>query len=645
MKKITALFTVILMLLATSAFAAITVEFPVGMTNNTKTFTGFYMNQTGIDRAKNNNATMFVFNSTTGGIYLNGSTGTGTVMNGTVSVFNGTGEAYLGSMFPTPSTVYFNFNQGMKNVGSMTTLAANKVTNATTYFVNTSGYSFMVGLSNSSMMNATKETSAALAMGDASSMQIFYDNGTTLGSTFSTSNTWDYYAFGVDNSTQGYFIIGAQVKLNTQTGNDNAQAKFYNVDGTTTEDKTTAWIDYNATTNAAGSKLSLSSAKGDTLFDYATINADRNVITGFVNGTTSGDVYYAVMIKNGATLSSNDLKNRAFKLVYSGVLTTDAKDFGNATGGVMAFSVDSNLQIDGNGAFINGTQKGKDDYTSVNLSGYSVALADTTQFGLTQSNMTIYSTDASTVVGQFYGKQAADKSMVVGFYEPAGGVDGMALAFLVPNPAVTAAITGAGAAYQANSTLTLHGITTNTTAYSQTALRAQWSGIPSNFTPLTEVKGFNATYTEAQKGNAYYTFQFKFTGIGDKIENLRLYKVFPTSAKTVRSFNYAGSATPSTEGAWWISDATADGYKSSSSVLSPGVEYYVNYVVRDNGSYDYKTAAREIGDPVVFGSVPTSSSSSSSSGCVFNPAAGFGLEWLLLMLAPMVAIVRSRFKK
>ncbi|MBG0776659.1 MAG: hypothetical protein H0S85_09540 [Desulfovibrionaceae bacterium] len=32
-------------------------------------------------------------------------------------------------------------------------------------------------------------------------------------------------------------------------------------------------------------------------------------------------------------------------------------------------------------------------------------------------------------------------------------------------------------------------------------------------------------------------------------------------------------------------------------------------------------------------------------GCVFNPAASFGLEWLLLLLAPALAVLRSRFRK
>lgn len=639
MKKITVLFTVLLMLAASSAFAAITAQYPASLNATTKTFTGFYSNKTAAIGSQTNSS-LFTFNSTSGGFFANQ-----TYANATISVFNGTGEVKL-VMFDKAASP-FAFGVTLGSVTGLTTIAANNATNATTYFVPVSGYTFMAGLSNSSM-NATfqGDTGALNTMGNASSLQFLYDNGTTLGDTYSTTATWDYYAFGTDNSTRDVFAILAQVKLNTQTGNDNAQVKFYEVDGSTKTSGTTSWIDYNATTNAAGTRLALDTTKAaPTLFDYATINKDRTIITGFVNGTDDGEKYYGIMIKNGSTLSTADLTNRAFKLIYSGVRTTNAKDWGNATGGIMAFTVDANLGLDGAAAFINGTQKGKDAYTSVDISGYSVALADTTQFGLTQSNMTIYTTDGSTVAGQFYGKQDEQKTLVAGLYEPAGGIDGLALGLLIPNPANTGIISGAGAAYQNNSTLTLAAFTQNASSYSAKELRAAWTSIPSNFTPLTEVKGINATYAANQKGDVYFTFQFPMNGVGDKISNLRLYKVFPTAAKTVRSFTYATTATPAVEGSWWISTATADGYMNENSVLAPAVDYFVNYVVKDNGNYDVNGNAKFLTDPVVLGSVPTSSSSSSSSGCVFNPAAGFGLEWLLLMLAPMVAIVRSRFKK
>ncbi len=636
MKKLTALFTVAFMLVAATAFAAVTQEYPAGLNATNKFFTGFVMNKTA-SHAEGQNASMLTFNSTKNGFFANK-----TYTNATISAYNGSGWKRI-VVFDQADTP-FAFSQSVKNVKGLTSIAANNATNATSFFVPAAGYSFMVGLSNTTMnASALYEGQKGLTMGNGSNMQFIYDNGTFDGTAYDGS-TWDYYAFGTENATANNVLVFAQVKLNSRTGTENAQVKYLLDNGGTQTDKTGSWLYYNATYNAERSEIGLTRGGAQTLLQNATINSDRNLITGWVNDNSRKRLF-AVMVKSGSKLANKDLTNRAFKMVYAGKATM-ANMNGNATGGIMAFSVDNNLGLDGDAALINATQKAKVDYLSVDMSGCSLALADTDYFGLSQSNMTIYTADGSTVAGSFYGKQAADKSMTVGIYEPvvSGSSQGYNLAVLMPNPAVAGEITTAGAAYQNNGTLAYGKFTRNTTSYSQAELRAQWSDVSSDFTAMTDVKGFNSTITTAQKGDVYVTMQFPVTGIGDKVENLRLYKVFPTSAKTVREYNYASEAKPSSEGAWWISTDVADGYLNKESVLAPGVDYYINYVVKDNGNYDANPTALYVVDPVVLGSMPTSSSSSSS-GCVFNPAAGFGLEWLLLMLAPMVAIVRSRFKK
>lgn len=662
MKKITAIFTVLMMLAASSAFAAVTVEAPAGLVNATKFFTGFQVNATGLTNINNKavNSTMAIYNSTNDGFYSNGTaTSTNTLSlaakghtaagiaprNATYSIYNGTWTTYHTN--GSKSAVNYGageanqwlLNQSFGDIQGVTVMGPYNGTNANTYFASTSGNSFMVGIANATA-NATTYAER-VGYGDGVTASILYDNGTVFGSAFDA--TWDFYAYGFDTTTsQPGYVVG-KVVLGTAGENDNAAVTYTVVEagakGTDVASRT-----YNATTALDGNYIQLVREGGVDLLTNGTINSDRNLITGYAL-QSDGDKLFVVMAKAGTTLSTSDLTNRAFKLVYSGATHT-----ANASAGMMAFSVDSNLGLDGDFTRVNATLKNAatSNLVDVDLSGYSVALADSSYFNVTQSNMTIYSTDGETVVGQFYGKQTADKTMIVGIYESEEtGAQGYHLAFLVPNPAVTAAITAAGVGYQNNKTLAtngLHGLDLNSTAYSQVALRTQWTGIPSDFTPLTDVKGFNATITEAQKGDVYFTFQYKFTGVGDSIDHLRLYKVFPNAAKTVRQYTYASAASPAAEGSWWISTDVADGYLNENSVLAPATEYYVNYVVKSNGDYDFKsTDKQQIGDPVVLGSVP-GSSSSSSSGCVFNPAAGFGLEWLLLMLAPMVAIVRSRFK-
>jgi len=49
-----------------------------------------------------------------------------------------------------------------------------------------------------------------------------------------------------------------------------------------------------------------------------------------------------------------------------------------------------------------------------------------------------------------------------------------------------------------------------------------------------------------------------------------------------------------------------------------------------------------VADPGYVTSLASGSSSSSSTGCILNPNAGFGLEWLLALLAPFAVWLRWR---
>ncbi|MFW5837563.1 MAG: hypothetical protein ACOCVM_06100 [Desulfovibrionaceae bacterium] len=66
----------------------------------------------------------------------------------------------------------------------------------------------------------------------------------------------------------------------------------------------------------------------------------------------------------------------------------------------------------------------------------------------------------------------------------------------------------------------------------------------------------------------------------------------------------------------------------------------VNVWVKDNRIYDAIGTAGKVADPGFLSSA--ASSSSSSTGCMMNPAAGFGLEWLLVFLAPVAGWMRWR---
>jgi hypothetical protein len=64
--------------------------------------------------------------------------------------------------------------------------------------------------------------------------------------------------------------------------------------------------------------------------------------------------------------------------------------------------------------------------------------------------------------------------------------------------------------------------------------------------------------------------------------------------------------------------------------------------IKDNGAYDAISTAGTVADPGFVTTLSSGSSSSSSTGCILNPNAGFGLEWLLALLAPLAVWLRLR---
>ena len=111
--------------------------------------------------------------------------------------------------------------------------------------------------------------------------------------------------------------------------------------------------------------------------------------------------------------------------------------------------------------------------------------------------------------------------------------------------------------------------------------------------------------------------------------------------------NSNASLTDSDVGTWCLFDpaAAAQFCEGTGTALEAGKTYTVAYVVKEGSSWDlYNGDAGVLVDPVFIAGA-AGGSSSSDSGCVLNPAAGFGLEWLLLLAAPLLAVLRNRFRK
>ncbi|NDV27187.1 hypothetical protein [Desulfovibrio sp. JC010] len=743
MKKITVLFTVLMLLAATSAWAD--VVFPKSLngtysidaaqktvntddwTANLRVFTGFTANASLGDADDGSfNSTFIPFNASHVKIFSVTSEvidGNGPGGNSSVSAdfgfFNSTDEAAIANVigvihqnngsadFQSENATSFNLNNRrmsavttepgykisgltmMSNVNA-TLDAAAKVGETPFYFpvnfISTAGAKLMAGLGNATLAGggATYDQSADV---EGSTFMLSYQNGTVTNCVFDNT-TWSYYVVGYDYGTEQETFYGVgQVKFNsaptaldTAPTTYNAQAKvvYYNDDRSEEADRTDKWYHYNATSPDAAAGLIEIDGDGAggsfNLMQYGVLNKDRNMISGIVYNLVDGNALnarpvraYAIMIKDSKSIATSDLQNRGYKMVYAGW----GEDHGskNATQGIMAMNFDSNLSIIDGGLVYNeadtATSGDEMQQRQVHLNGYSAAVASTGQFkSLTQSNMTITSSDGSSLAGNFYGRFATDKDYAVGIYEPAG-TDGersaFGLAVLIPDTALVSEAATAGSTYQTNGTAAFNNllvaagnvITPNSTDYTLSEIRERWTSVPSSFIPVTPAIGFNSTLGDmtanmlaTNTNKLYMTFQFTIQGVSGKISTLALYKLMVDSANS-HALTYASSADAAkgTNGAWWISDAPTTGYKGSNSELDAGTTYYVNYVIESQGTLDAKNdgSVGQFIDPVVLGSI--AGSSSSSSGCVFNPAAGFGLEWLLLMVAPLVAVVRSRFKK
>lgn len=156
-----------------------------------------------------------------------------------------------------------------------------------------------------------------------------------------------------------------------------------------------------------------------------------------------------------------------------------------------------------------------------------------------------------------------------------------------------------------------------------------------SFSKVTPLAEFEAT---VNSNGANGVFSFNSTSLNGTAGSYTLLKCYTTNGTSMTFGNYAPSADPDTEGTWWVENESGT-YLASDAVLTSGTNYHVNFVVKDNGIYDEDRTLGQIKDPVVLGT------SNSETGCVFNPAAGLGLEWLLMGFGVVLSFLRSIYKR
>ncbi|TIH17474.1 hypothetical protein D0S45_07410 [Marinifilum sp. JC120] len=168
-------------------------------------------------------------------------------------------------------------------------------------------------------------------------------------------------------------------------------------------------------------------------------------------------------------------------------------------------------------------------------------------------------------------------------------------------------------------------------ATSDTVLQTAYN-IPPNFELRAPVGSFTAT---VDSPGANGVFRFNSTSLEGTTSDVRLYKCFETNGTCMAFGGYSTAIDPDTEGTWWLEDDGGN-YIDQGATLTQGTNYWVNYVIKDNGIYDEDRTLGSIKDPAALGI------GGGGGGCVMNPTAGFGLEWLLLAFATFVGLVARR---
>ncbi|HAS90433.1 MAG TPA: hypothetical protein DCS48_14220, partial [Desulfovibrio sp.] len=164
---------------------------------------------------------------------------------------------------------------------------------------------------------------------------------------------------------------------------------------------------------------------------------------------------------------------------------------------------------------------------------------------------------------------------------------------------------------------------------------AETYGTPPEMAVVSEVQKF--TTTGGVTSGSTHTFNFTFTPTEDYAFNdVILYKLKADGSNLTYNRLGAAPATP-TSGDFWITTA-GGGSVAPGDTLTTGTPYSVHFALADGSQYDDDSVDGKITDPTVLGT----SSGSGSSGCVFNPAQTFGMEWLMLAFAPVAAFFRSR---
>ncbi|OEU68639.1 MAG: hypothetical protein BA863_08120 [Desulfovibrio sp. S3730MH75] len=153
-----------------------------------------------------------------------------------------------------------------------------------------------------------------------------------------------------------------------------------------------------------------------------------------------------------------------------------------------------------------------------------------------------------------------------------------------------------------------------------------------DFTPHTFVCSFNGTVSPAGSVATFMLDCDNFpTGTVSELQLMKLY-----SSGASLAYKYAVSGIDYTDGYWWVTDSSGNHLMQMDRVVY-GTQYYIHFVIKDDGPYDENAVAGQITDPVAAGT-----KSDTSSGCVLNLNADFTFELAGLLIVALFGMCLRR---
>lgn len=554
---------------------------------------------------------------------------------------------------------------GANNTASLLGLEFTNNTSAL-YFINNPSQSLFVSFGNETLADAAGPDGGP-------HLGLMVQNLTITNNVSEVAGTWYFYSLEGTNASNLVARAGAMVLTSTGAAGSMSYGSVYN-NGTSNSSTTdtVTWGKVNG-----GTAININGTAAGILCDKAFLSRDKNIVVGYTAPSGAGNVRTLVALKSGSTISSSDFAD-------TGMDSIKIANNNATLGRYLANATFDTFYTGSTGAITAGNTtdfSGKHNLIINSLVDRTVTVSSTTFGGVTQSTVKL-SNEAATFLGRkvssvYAGLTFSDGAIGLKIFTPAAtqvsapvapsasevntfntsftvtGASGAAVQVIAGTDIGTSATTVGTSGTSLGTLVSRFENSTDTDLATQFSLGS--ATLDRNFPTVS----FAVNLGAGNAGNMTVR-KITFAGNNKLISQLPVPTKFYVEAVTTKAgtvhamnstkaFSYRNAGTAITDGSYWI---TPSGFPaltlnySDANKLALGSNYDMWLAILDDGDYDLDPTDAQIADPGAFlaggGGGGGVLGSSSDNGCVLNPAAGFSVELLLLLLAPLAYFIRRK---